>query len=87
MILKMAREKNLNVVIQNSSEFYFPHWIHDHLDHNGDLQALGITSEMEGLARKMVLVGLRCIQTTPKDRLSNLAVHVFPAIYALYNTY
>ena len=51
----MRRKKNLNVAIQNSSEIYFPHWIRDHLDHYGDLQALGITLEMEGLARKMVL--------------------------------
>jgi len=72
MLLEMAGgRKNTNPCVQNSSELYFPHWIYDHLNQNGGLQAFTVTTETdEEIARKLILVGLWCIQTTPQNRPS-----------------
>ncbi|URD92012.1 STYKc [Musa troglodytarum] len=53
-----------------SSEAYFPEWFYENLDRGGDLGAYGVTDETEEMARKMILVGLWCIQTRPADRPS-----------------
>ncbi|XP_029119257.1 LEAF RUST 10 DISEASE-RESISTANCEUS RECEPTOR-LIKE PROTEIN KINASE-like 2.2 [Elaeis guineensis] len=71
MVLEMVGgRQNIEVNDRNTSEIYFPHWIYEHLDQDGDLQVCGITKETDEIARKMVLVGLWCIQTQPKNRPS-----------------
>ncbi|KAG1334706.1 putative LEAF RUST 10 DISEASE-RESISTANCE LOCUS RECEPTOR-LIKE PROTEIN KINASE-like 2.4 [Cocos nucifera] len=71
MVLEMVGgRKNMDAGVGNTSEIYFPHWIYEHLDQDGDLQAFGVTCEMEEIARKMILVGLWCIQTMPGNRPS-----------------
>ncbi|KAK8518267.1 hypothetical protein V6N13_027740 [Hibiscus sabdariffa] len=73
MILEMAGgRKNLDVGVQESSEIYFPHWIHGNLEQdNIGPELLGHLSKEEAeIARKMIIVGLWCIQTNPKDRPS-----------------
>ena len=69
MVLEIAGgKKNMHVGVENSSETYFPHWIYEHLDQNGDLLAYGVAADSEETVRKMIIVGLWCIQTMPQNR-------------------
>ncbi|KAK6151013.1 hypothetical protein DH2020_015945 [Rehmannia glutinosa] len=71
MLLEMAGAKKIIEIegIQ-SSENYFPDKIYEHvLLKNEKLDDL-VTDENEETARKMLLIGLWCIQTAPSDRPS-----------------
>ncbi|MCL7022740.1 hypothetical protein MKW94_015534 [Papaver nudicaule] len=74
MVLEMVGgRKNVDVemLLDHSSQLYFPHWIYDHLKLEKDLGLQGlITEETEKLAKKMIIVGLWCIQTNPLSRPS-----------------
>ncbi|CAN4079950.1 unnamed protein product [Withania somnifera] len=68
LVLEMVGVRN-NVKVSQTSEVYFPHWIYEHLELGKDLSLQGILNEEdEAIARKMILVGLWCIQTKPSDR-------------------
>ncbi|XP_059294810.1 LEAF RUST 10 DISEASE-RESISTANCE LOCUS RECEPTOR-LIKE PROTEIN KINASE-like 2.5 [Lycium ferocissimum] len=68
LVLEMVGVRD-NVEVSQTSEVYFPHWIYEHLELGKDLTLQGIMNdEDEEIARKMVLVGLWCIQTKPSDR-------------------
>ncbi|XP_017701632.3 LEAF RUST 10 DISEASE-RESISTANCE LOCUS RECEPTOR-LIKE PROTEIN KINASE-like 2.1 [Phoenix dactylifera] len=69
MLLEMVGGRK-NPGSGETSEIYFPHWIYKHLEQDGGLQAYGVTVETEEIARKMILVGLWCIQTNPGNRPS-----------------
>ncbi|PIN24101.1 Serine/threonine protein kinase [Handroanthus impetiginosus] len=71
MLLEMAgARKNIEIEAIQSSEDYFPDKIYEHvLLKNKKLDDL-ITEENEETARKMLLVGLWCIQTAPSERPS-----------------
>jgi serine/threonine protein kinase len=69
MLLEMAGgRKNLTEDTENSSQQYFPNWVHDRLVK--DLQSHEVTCKTEEIAIQMTLVGLWCIQTTPENRPS-----------------
>ncbi|XP_027126667.1 LEAF RUST 10 DISEASE-RESISTANCEUS RECEPTOR-LIKE PROTEIN KINASE-like 2.1 [Coffea arabica] len=72
MILEMAggRKNAINVQLSNSSEAYFPDWLYDRVLIDEDLKLHGhtMTKEENDIARKMILVGLWCIQTNPSHR-------------------
>ncbi|CAL4958024.1 unnamed protein product [Urochloa decumbens] len=69
MLLEMVGgRKNVNSIAQKSSEKYFPHWIYDHFGHSDGLQACEASSENEGIAKKMSVIGLWCIQILPMHR-------------------
>ncbi|CAO2180822.1 unnamed protein product, partial [Urochloa humidicola] len=69
LLLEMVGGRtNVKSMVQNSSEKYFPHWIYDHLCQDDGLQACEITHEVEGIAKKMSLIGLWCIQILPMHR-------------------
>lgn len=69
VVLEMVGvRKNMKNSDENSSESYFPHWIYEHLDKNEGLQGFDVTEETEEIVRKMILVGLWCIQTLPQNR-------------------
>ncbi|KAG4130879.1 hypothetical protein ERO13_D09G172200v2 [Gossypium hirsutum] len=73
MILEMGGgRKNLDVGVHHTSEIYFPQWIYEHIEQgNIEPELLGLVSKEETeIARKMIVVGLWCIQTNPKDRPS-----------------
>ncbi|XP_077254173.1 LEAF RUST 10 DISEASE-RESISTANCE LOCUS RECEPTOR-LIKE PROTEIN KINASE-like 2.3 [Tasmannia lanceolata] len=71
MLEIVGRRKNIDVRVEDTSEIYFPHWIYKRLDLNYDLGLHGVTTEEEEkTARKMILVGLWCIQTDPANRPS-----------------
>ncbi|XP_044476881.1 uncharacterized protein LOC123204343 [Mangifera indica] len=55
----------------HSSEMYFPHWIYKHLEQGKELKWHGVNNNEENeIAKKMIIVGLWCIQTRPSDRPS-----------------
>ncbi|XWS37635.1 hypothetical protein CRYUN_Cryun19dG0061700 [Craigia yunnanensis] len=73
MILEMVGGRsNIDVGLSQTSEKYFPHWIHRHLEQgNIEPELLGLMTRKETeIARKMILVGLWCIQAIPTDRPS-----------------
>ncbi|XP_035839716.1 LEAF RUST 10 DISEASE-RESISTANCE LOCUS RECEPTOR-LIKE PROTEIN KINASE-like 2.5 isoform X3 [Helianthus annuus] len=73
MILEMVGgRKNIEVGVDNTSEIYFPHWIYKKVElHDEQLGLNEIVSEEENkTARKMIIVGLWCIQTNPLTRPS-----------------
>uniref|UniRef100_A0ACD5TQN2 Uncharacterized protein n=1 Tax=Avena sativa TaxID=4498 RepID=A0ACD5TQN2_AVESA len=69
MLLEMVGgRRNMKSIVEKSSEKYFPDWIHDHLAQDDGLQAYEVTGEIEEIARKMILIGLWCIQVIPSYR-------------------
>ncbi|KAL2509673.1 putative receptor-like protein kinase [Forsythia ovata] len=68
----MAGEtKNIDVRVDYSSEKYFPDWIYKHLEQNAEFDLNSIVNANERLRiRKMLIVGLWCIQTDPTTRPS-----------------
>ncbi|CAL4955086.1 unnamed protein product [Urochloa decumbens] len=68
MVLEMvgARDKNINADTESSSQ-YFPQWIYEHVDEYC-ISASEINGETTELVRKMIVVGLWCIQVIPTDR-------------------
>ncbi|KMT18584.1 hypothetical protein BVRB_2g027160 [Beta vulgaris subsp. vulgaris] len=60
---------NADAKVECSADQYFPDWIYKQLEQVEELDHQGITNSEEGsLRRKMVLVSLWCIQTSPSSR-------------------
>ncbi|KAI4379140.1 hypothetical protein MLD38_005475 [Melastoma candidum] len=72
LVFEMIGGKNKSSVeASRSSEVYFPEWVYNHLESGRALWMPGIyTEEDEGMARKMMLVSLWCIQPNPSGRPS-----------------
>ncbi|WKA08092.1 hypothetical protein VitviT2T_025842 [Vitis vinifera] len=70
MVLEMVGgRQNVNGTVGHTSETYFPHWIYKHLEQQEDLGLEGIENKEENeITRKMIVVGLWCIQTNPSHR-------------------
>lgn len=70
LVLEMiGGRKNFCVGGDNSSQIYFPHWIHKRLELGEELVLRGTGDEVEEkIARKMILASLWCIQTDPSNR-------------------
>jgi hypothetical protein len=68
MVLEIvgARDKNINADSESSSQ-YFPQWIYENLD-DYCLSASEINGEITELVRKMIVVGLWCMQMIPTNR-------------------
>ncbi|XP_040260071.1 LEAF RUST 10 DISEASE-RESISTANCEUS RECEPTOR-LIKE PROTEIN KINASE-like 2.8 isoform X4 [Aegilops tauschii subsp. strangulata] len=68
MVLEMvgARDKNISPNTESSSQ-YFPQWIYEHLDEYC-ISASEIDGEITEVVRKMIVVGLWCIQLSSTDR-------------------
>ncbi|XP_056175309.1 PR5-like receptor kinase [Syzygium oleosum] len=60
MVLEMVgRRKNIEVMVDRTSEIYFPHWVHRRLELQEELGLHGITNEEEeGIAKKMIIIAL-----------------------------
>lgn len=80
LLMEMAsRRKNFKAIEENSSETYFPLWVHDQLinSSSGDEKDIimyeneQVPNEQElKIIKKMVIVALWCIQLKPSDRPS-----------------
>ncbi|KAF3646538.1 hypothetical protein T459_10773 [Capsicum annuum] len=72
MVLEMiGGRRNYSAERSHHSEIYFPRWAYQRLVTDEDLNIQCITTkEEEEVAKKMILVGLWCIQTDPSQRPS-----------------
>ncbi|XP_007036586.2 PREDICTED: LEAF RUST 10 DISEASE-RESISTANCE LOCUS RECEPTOR-LIKE PROTEIN KINASE-like 2.4 [Theobroma cacao] len=72
MILEMVGgRKNIDIAADHSSEMYYPHWVYDRLQQGNNLGLHGVmTSQDNDIAKKMIIIGLWCIQTYPVHRPS-----------------
>ncbi|XP_057508805.1 PR5-like receptor kinase [Actinidia eriantha] len=72
MILNMVGGKNsVDVGVDHTRELYFLDWIYRHLEMDKEIgQCSVMTKEQNERARKMMIVGLWCIQTDPSSRPS-----------------
>jgi chitinase len=73
VILEMVgARKKIDVSTDDSSSKYFPQWLYENLDQFCGLTTSEISSSdtTEVLMRKMIIVGLWCIQSKPADRPS-----------------
>ncbi|KAJ4765476.1 Protein kinase family protein [Rhynchospora pubera] len=62
--------RNVKPSVDNLSQEYFPHWIYNRLLEGEEIQIGDVTPVTAEIVRKMALVGLWCIQTTPHNRPS-----------------
>nr|XP_034920026.1 rust resistance kinase Lr10-like [Populus alba] len=70
LVLEMAgKRKNVNALAENSSQVYWPYWVHDQVS-DGKAIEIGddATEEERKIVKKMIMVGLWCIQMKPMDR-------------------
>ncbi|XP_038972579.1 rust resistance kinase Lr10-like [Phoenix dactylifera] len=71
LLMEMAgRRKNLNPHAPRSSQIYFPSWIYDQLDQGRDMEMEDATDDGKEIAKKLLIVALRCIQMNPAERPS-----------------
>lgn len=72
MVLEMVGgRKNVDTTVAHTSEIYFPRWVYKHIHDNEEINfADNITEEENQIVRKMMIVGLWCIQTNPSERPS-----------------
>ncbi|KAK3440514.1 hypothetical protein EUGRSUZ_B00791, partial [Eucalyptus grandis] len=70
MILEMVgRSKNIEVMVDRTSETYFPHWVHQCLELREELGLHGIMNEGdEEIVKNMIVIGLWCIHINPRAR-------------------
>ncbi|CAL2237527.1 unnamed protein product [Prunus armeniaca] len=71
LVLEMVgARKNLDSEASHTSEL-FPHYVYKDLELDNDENVFGaITEEEKEIARKMVIISMWCIQTSPSDRPS-----------------
>ncbi|XP_022737277.1 LEAF RUST 10 DISEASE-RESISTANCE LOCUS RECEPTOR-LIKE PROTEIN KINASE-like 2.5 [Durio zibethinus] len=72
MVLEMVGgRRNVDIDADHSSEIYYPHWVYDRLQQENSLGLHGLmTSQDNEIAKKMIIIGLWCIQTYPVQRPS-----------------
>lgn len=70
MILEMVGGRhNINRELSHSSDVYFPHWVYKHIELDKNIAGHDAMSREENeIVKKMIIVGLWCIQTIPSDR-------------------
>ncbi|XP_061341666.1 LEAF RUST 10 DISEASE-RESISTANCE LOCUS RECEPTOR-LIKE PROTEIN KINASE-like 2.8 [Gastrolobium bilobum] len=68
MLMEMAgRKKNLNFM-ENSWQNYFAKWVYDQFEETIEIN--NATDEEKNIAKKMIVIALKCIQMKPGDRPS-----------------
>ncbi|XP_056162975.1 rust resistance kinase Lr10-like [Syzygium oleosum] len=71
LLMEMASgRKNVDVIIECSSQIYFPLWVHDQLSEGLDVPVEGVSEEDRRIIKKMIIVALWCIQLSPSERPS-----------------
>uniref|UniRef100_A0A1J3DSY8 Glycerophosphodiester phosphodiesterase protein kinase domain-containing GDPDL2 n=1 Tax=Noccaea caerulescens TaxID=107243 RepID=A0A1J3DSY8_NOCCA len=79
VVLEMIGARNRENFVKsgsNNSSMYFPEWIYKDFERGETKRFCGlqVTEEEEKIAKKMLLVGLWCIQTSPSDRPAMIKV-------------
>ncbi|KAL5748867.1 hypothetical protein ACOSP7_025909 [Xanthoceras sorbifolium] len=72
LVLEMVGgKKNPQLGVENASEVYFPEWIYRHFELGKEFKLHdAMTGEENEIAKRMIIIGLWCIQTRPLDRPS-----------------
>ncbi|KAA3464665.1 rust resistance kinase Lr10-like [Gossypium australe] len=71
LLLEMVGgRKNIDVTVENTSQVYFPEWAYDRLDKGEEFEIRIEDDAQTGIAKKLMIVGLWCIQWYPVDRPS-----------------
>ncbi|KAK8689346.1 hypothetical protein V6N13_088067 [Hibiscus sabdariffa] len=71
LLLEMVGgRRNKDVTVENTSQVYFPEWAYKCLDKGEELGIRSEDEEQTGVAKKLTIVGLWCIQWYPIDRPS-----------------
>ncbi|KAM5550720.1 rust resistance kinase Lr10 [Rosa sericea] len=71
LLMEMAsKRKNVNALVENSSQIYFPSWVHDQYNEGKDFEIGDATTEEKQIIKKMIITALWCIQMKPSDRPS-----------------
>ncbi|XP_022723715.1 rust resistance kinase Lr10-like [Durio zibethinus] len=69
LLLEMVGgRKNIDVTVENTSQVYFPEWAYNCLDKGEEMGIRIEDEEQTGIAKKLTIVGLWCIQWYPVDR-------------------
>ncbi|XP_028800182.1 LEAF RUST 10 DISEASE-RESISTANCE LOCUS RECEPTOR-LIKE PROTEIN KINASE-like 2.3 [Neltuma alba] len=70
LILEMVGgRQNINRDMNDSSDIYFPHLLYNQIEIDKNItEHDGMTREESEIAKKMIMVGLWCVQTMPSDR-------------------
>lgn len=69
LLLEMARgRRNTDAKGNSSSKVYFPSWVYDRLNGEGDLELDNVSETEAAIAKKLCVVGLWCIQKNASDR-------------------
>ncbi|KAK9103851.1 hypothetical protein Sjap_021105 [Stephania japonica] len=66
----VGRRRNANPFVENSSQIYFPAWIYDRFNQGEEMDIGDAGEDEKKIVRKLILIGLWCIQMTPADRPS-----------------
>ncbi|KAJ4840505.1 hypothetical protein Tsubulata_000441, partial [Turnera subulata] len=75
VVLEMVGgRKNVDNLAGNSEQIYFPKWVYNFLDEGEDLRVYIDQKEDAKIAKKLAIVGLRCIQGNLVDRPSTKLV-------------
>ncbi|EEF48969.1 receptor serine/threonine kinase, putative [Ricinus communis] len=73
VLLDMVRGRK-NIDFADGSQVYFPEWVYNRLDQGEELRIRIKEVNDEKIAKKLIFVGLWCIQWNPMDRPSMKAV-------------
>ncbi|GKV28930.1 hypothetical protein SLEP1_g37916 [Rubroshorea leprosula] len=69
LLMEMAsRRKNVNPFVEHSSQIYFPSWASEQLNRGMELEIQEATEDQKRIVKKMVIVGLWCIQMTDEAK-------------------
>ncbi|RWR93855.1 rust resistance kinase Lr10-like protein [Cinnamomum micranthum f. kanehirae] len=70
LLLEMVGgKKSVKVKVEYSSSTYFPNWMYNQLEQDSEMEIIdSIVEEDLDIAKKMVMVGLWCVQLNPSDR-------------------
>ncbi|XP_015572235.1 LEAF RUST 10 DISEASE-RESISTANCE LOCUS RECEPTOR-LIKE PROTEIN KINASE-like 2.7 isoform X2 [Ricinus communis] len=71
LLMEMAaRRRNFNDFTENSSQVFFPLWIHHQYSEGNEIEMEDATEEERKTTKKMFIVALWCIQLKPDNRPS-----------------
>lgn len=73
LLMEMAgKRRTVNTNGDDSTEAYFPSWVYDQISKGNDLEIgeVDVGEDEKVMVRKMVIIGLWCIQMRPSDRPS-----------------
>jgi serine/threonine protein kinase len=62
--------KNVDIMVENTSQVYFPEWIYNLLEQKEDIRIFIEDDGDANIAKKLAIVGLWCIQWHPMNRPS-----------------